>query len=278
MTFSGTDGHLTRSEGSRPVIELRHLTKRYGPVLAVDDLSFTVAAGQVTGFLGPNGSGKSTTMRMIVGLDAPTAGQVTIAGRGYSQLRFPLREVGALLDASAVHPGRTARNHLAWLAATNEIPRGRVGAKVATFSAVVAVVGLASCFAAFWVCQALLAPKHAGLSISDPGVLRAVTGGALHLVLIGVIAVALGAAMRRTAGAVAVLFAVLLVVPGLVTLLPAPWNNDITRYLPNSAGAAMSAVARFPNLLSPAAGLIVLCAYAAATLILAALALTRRDA
>ena len=153
-----------------------------------------------------------------------------------------------------------------------------LAAKVATFSAVVAVVGLASCFAVFWVCQALLAPKHAGLSISDPGVLRAVTGGALHLVLIGVIAVALGAAMRRTAGAVAVLFAVLLVVPGLVTLLPAPWNNDITRYLPNSAGAAMSAVARFPNLPSPAAGLIVLCAYAAATLILAALALTRRDA
>jgi hypothetical protein len=97
-------------------------------------------------------------------------------------------------------------------------------------------------------------------------------------VLIGAIAVALGAAMRRTAGAIAVLFAVLLVVPGLVTLLPSPWNDDITRYLPNSAGAAMSAVARFPNLLSPAGGLIVLCAYAAAALVLAALALTRRDA
>jgi energy-coupling factor transporter ATP-binding protein EcfA2 len=79
---------MTRSEGSRPVIELRHLTKRYGPILAVDDLSFTVAAGQVTGFLGPNGSGKSTTMRMIVGLDAPTAGQVTVAGRSYGRLRF----------------------------------------------------------------------------------------------------------------------------------------------------------------------------------------------
>src|ERR1700688_2331257 len=108
---------MTRSEGSRPVIELHHLTKRYGPILAVDDLSFTVAAGQVTGFLGPNGSGKSTTMRMIVGLDAPTTGQVTVAGRSYGQLRFPLREVGALLDAGAVHPGRTARGHLAWLAA-----------------------------------------------------------------------------------------------------------------------------------------------------------------
>ena len=89
---------------------------------------------------------------------------------------------------------------------------------------------------------------------------------------------ALGALIRRTAGAVAVLFAVLLVVPGLVTLLPAPWNNDITRYLPNSAGAAMSAVARFPNLLSPAEGLLVLCGYAAAALIFAAAALNRRDA
>ena len=153
-----------------------------------------------------------------------------------------------------------------------------LAAKVATFSAVVAVVGLASCFPAFWVGQALLAPKHAGLSISDPGVLRAVLGGVVHLVLIGAIAVALGAAIRRTAGAVAVLFAVLLVIPGLVTLLPEPWNNDITRYLPNSAAAAMSAVVRFPNLLSPAGGLIVLCAYTAATLILAAVALTRRDA
>jgi len=153
-----------------------------------------------------------------------------------------------------------------------------LAAKVATFSAVVAAVGLASCFAAFWVGQALLAPKHAGLSIADPGVLRAVIGGAVHLVLIGAIAVALGAAIRRTAGAVAVLFAVLLVIPGLVTLLPAPWNDDITRYLPNSAGAAMSAVARFPNLLTPLGGLIVLCAYTAATLTLAAFALTRRDA
>jgi len=126
MTFSGADGHMTRSEGSRPVIEVSHLSKRYGAILAVDDLSFTVAAGQVTGFLGPNGSGKSTTMRMIVGLDAPSAGQVTVAGRSYSQLRFPLREVGALLDAGALHPGRTARNHLVWLADSSEIPRARV--------------------------------------------------------------------------------------------------------------------------------------------------------
>ena len=126
MTVISADGQAGGSGGSRPVIEVRHLTKRYGPILAVDDLSFTVAAGQVTGFLGPNGSGKSTTMRMIVGLDAPTAGQVTVDGQSYGQLRFPLRDVGALLDAGAVHPGRTARDHLAWLAASNQIPSGRV--------------------------------------------------------------------------------------------------------------------------------------------------------
>ena len=117
------------------MIEARGLSKRYGPVVAVDDLSFTVAAGQVTGFLGPNGSGKSTTMRMIVGLDAPSAGQVTVDGRRYGRLRFPLREVGALLDAGAVHPGRTARNHLVWLADANAIPRTRV-------EEVLSVVGL----------------------------------------------------------------------------------------------------------------------------------------
>ncbi|MEZ0107428.1 ABC-2 type transport system ATP-binding protein [Catenulispora sp. EB89] len=108
------------------MIEARHLSKSYGSTRAVDDLSFTVAAGQVTGFLGPNGSGKSTTMRMIVGLDAPSAGEVTVGGRGYGKLRFPLHEVGALLDANAVHPGRSARNHLVWLADSNMIPRSRV--------------------------------------------------------------------------------------------------------------------------------------------------------
>lgn len=153
-----------------------------------------------------------------------------------------------------------------------------LAAKVTTFSTVVAAIGLVSCFSAFFVCQALLAPKHVGVSITEPGVLRAVIGGAAHLVLIAAIAVGVGAVLRRTAGAVAVLFAVLLVVPGLVTLLPSPWNDDITRYLPSSAGVAMSAVVHFPNLLSPAGGLLVLSGYAAATLVLAAALLVRRDA
>jgi ABC-2 type transport system ATP-binding protein len=102
------------------------LTKRYGDTAAVQDLSFDVQPGVVTGFLGPNGSGKSTTMRMIMGLDTPTAGSALINGKPFGSLPWPLREVGALLDAKAFHPGRTGRNHLRWLALTNDIPLRRV--------------------------------------------------------------------------------------------------------------------------------------------------------
>jgi ABC-2 type transport system ATP-binding protein len=101
------------------MIEAHGLTKRYGPTRAVDDLSFTVRPGAVTGFLGPNGAGKSTAMRMALGLDAPTAGAITVAGRPYAELDKPLRTVGALLDARAVHGGRTARHHLLGLARSN---------------------------------------------------------------------------------------------------------------------------------------------------------------
>jgi len=107
-------------------IEARGLTKRYGTTVAVDDLSFDVLPGQVTGFLGPNGAGKSTTLRMILGLDRPTAGTVTIGGRPYDQHRRPLYEVGALLDAKAIHGGRSAYNHLLGVAQSNGIPRSRV--------------------------------------------------------------------------------------------------------------------------------------------------------
>ncbi len=108
------------------MIEAHGLTKQYGEKTAVDDLSFTVRPGIVTGFLGPNGAGKSTTMRMILGLDAPTAGTVTVNGRAYAQHKAPLREVGALLEARSVHTGRSARNHLLAMAATTGIGRRRV--------------------------------------------------------------------------------------------------------------------------------------------------------
>ncbi|MFI9780283.1 ABC transporter ATP-binding protein [Streptomyces sp. NPDC051956] len=108
------------------MIDVRGLTKRYGPTVAVDGLAFEVRPGAVTGFLGPNGSGKSTTMRMITGLDRPDAGTARIHCTPYEELRWPLREVGALLEARTYHPGRSAANHLAALAAANGIPRTRV--------------------------------------------------------------------------------------------------------------------------------------------------------
>ena len=117
------------------MIEARDLTKRYGRTVAVDGLSFDVRPGTVTGFLGPNGSGKSTTMRMLIGLDRPDGGDARIGGRPYSGLGWPLREVGALLEAKSFQPGRSARAHLSALAASNGIPRRRV-------EEVLAIVGL----------------------------------------------------------------------------------------------------------------------------------------
>ena len=118
-------GHPARGT-LRKVITASGLTKRYGRTVAVNDLSFTVTPGRVTGFLGPNGAGKSTTMRVILGLDHPTAGEVRIDGKRYTELRKPLHTVGALLDARWVHPNRSARAHLHWLARSNGISRKRV--------------------------------------------------------------------------------------------------------------------------------------------------------
>src|SRR5260221_12440686 len=96
-------------------IEVNGLRKRFGPTLALDGMSFTVQPGQVTGFVGPNGAGKSTTMRVILGLDAPEEGQALVNGQAYASLRHPMRVIGTLLDASALQPSRSARNHLLWL-------------------------------------------------------------------------------------------------------------------------------------------------------------------
>jgi ABC-2 type transport system ATP-binding protein len=124
-----------RPEGKREMIEARGLTKRYGDTLAVDSLSFSIEPGKITGFLGPNGAGKTTTMRMILGLDEPTAGQVTVNGKPFARLAQPMRQVGALLDAKALHGGRSAYNHLLCLAQSNNLPTERV-------SEVLALVGL----------------------------------------------------------------------------------------------------------------------------------------
>ncbi len=119
------------------MIEAVGLTKRYGSTLAVDNLSFTVRPGSVTGFLGPNGAGKSTTMRMILGLDNPTSGSAVIGGQSYAHLTRPLTQVGSLLDANWIHPNRSARAHLRFMAAANKLPTSRV-------DEVLDIVGLSS--------------------------------------------------------------------------------------------------------------------------------------
>jgi ABC-2 type transport system ATP-binding protein len=113
------------------LIEVTGLRKRFGPVLALDGMSFTVRPGQVTGFVGPNGAGKSTTMRVILGLDAPDKGQALVGGKRYADLRHPLRQVGSLLDAAALQPSRTARNHLLWLAHSQGLTARRVDEVIA---------------------------------------------------------------------------------------------------------------------------------------------------
>ena len=123
--YDGERVTASRVETQSPVISLDHLTKRYHQTTAVDDLTFEIRPGVITGFLGPNGSGKSTTMRIILGLDHPTKGAATIKGKRYGDLPAPIREVGALLDAKALHPGRSARSHLRSLAASNQIPLSR---------------------------------------------------------------------------------------------------------------------------------------------------------
>ena len=117
------------------MIEARHLTKRYGHTVAVDEASFVVRPGRVTGFLGPNGAGKSTTMRMILGLDAPSSGSVLIDGRSYREPTDPLRSVGALLDAKAIVGGRSAASHLTWLADSNGIAAGSAKCSISPDSA-----------------------------------------------------------------------------------------------------------------------------------------------
>lgn len=149
------------------MIRIDHLTKRYGDTLAVDDLDFEVRPGVVTGFLGPNGSGKSTTMRIILGLDHPTKGRATIEGKRYAELRDPLHEVGALLDAKAIHPGRSARNHLRALAASNRIPYSRVD-EVLEFSGIGSVADKKVGDYSLGMSQRL---GIAGALLGDPGVL-----------------------------------------------------------------------------------------------------------
>jgi len=149
------------------MIEVRGLTKRYGAKTAVDDLTFSIEPGKVTGFLGPNGAGKTTTMRCILGLDYPDEGTVAVDGKSYPDLAYPMREVGALLDAKAVHGGRSARNHLLCLAQTNSLPKRRV-AEVLELVGLTEVAGKRSKGFSLGMSQRL---GIAGTLLGDPKVL-----------------------------------------------------------------------------------------------------------
>ena len=149
------------------MLKIDHLSKRYGETLAVNDLDFEVTPGVVTGFLGPNGSGKSTTMRVIIGLDHPTRGRATINGKTYDQFKAPLREVGALLDAKALDPSRSARNHLRALATANRIPLTRVD-EVLEFVGVASVAHKKVGGFSLGMSQRL---GIAGALLGDPGIL-----------------------------------------------------------------------------------------------------------
>ncbi len=150
--------------------------------------------------------------------------------------------------------------------------------KTVVFGAVVVVVGLVACGAAFGIGQAIFKAKHAGASLSQPGVLRAVFGGAFYLAAIGVLGLGLGAVLRRTAGAIAALVGLILILPILTNFLPSPWNDDVGKYLPGEAGGAVFHVTRMANRLSPGMGFVVLCAYAVAALAIGAILIDRRDA
>ena len=149
------------------MLKIDHISKQYRDTLAIDDLNFDVTPGVVTGFLGPNGSGKSTTMRIIMGLDRPTKGQATINGQSYHDLKAPLREVGALLDAKSVNPKRSARNHLRALAASNNIPYRRVD-EVLEFVGIASVANKKVGGYSLGMSQRL---GIAGALLGDPGVL-----------------------------------------------------------------------------------------------------------
>ncbi len=161
------------------------------------------------------------------------------------------------------------------------IPQRRLvlAAKSAVFGVVVLVVGLIACLSAFSIGQAIFTAKHAGVSLGDPGVLRAVVGGALYLAVIGLLGIGLAAILRRTAGAIATLVGLLLILPILVNFLPSPWNDDIAKYLPGEAGGNIfQVIQRDSTSLSPWVGFAVLFAYAAVALVVGAILLDRRDA
>ncbi len=234
------------------MIEVRGLTKHYGSRRAVDDLSFDLEAGRVTGFVGPNGAGKSTTMRMMVDLARPDRGEVRYDGLRYAELAQPARTVGAVLDARCMHPGRTARNHLRAIAALSAMSAGFLGARIG------------------------------GLDVGDTaGLAATVVWALLYTVGAGLLGLGVGMVVRHSAGAVSGLLVWWLVVEGLVvSFAPA----EVVRFVPFDAGARTLDIATeldrpevvaaaLPNLLHAA----IFWSYVVGALVLGTVLLMRRD-
>jgi energy-coupling factor transporter ATP-binding protein EcfA2 len=232
------------------MIEARGLVKRYGSTTAVDNLSFDVLPGMVTGFLGPNGAGKSTTMRMILGLDRPDAGTVRINGKNYRDLRCPLREVGALLAA-----------------------------KAAVLGAVTLVAGEVLAFTAFAVGEAVLRSPAPHATLGQPGVLRAVLMAGAYPALIALIGLGLGAVIRHTAGAICAVVGILFVLPLIVIPMGTSVQDAVEKFLPMMiAENSLTAVKPVAHSLSPGLGFGMLCFYTVAALAVGSWLLARRDA
>jgi ABC-type transport system involved in multi-copper enzyme maturation permease subunit len=197
----------------------------------------------------------------------------TVSLRGVFLAQLAIGVLGVLVISSEYSTGMI-RTTLA------AVPRRPVVlfAKAVTFTIVAFVVATASCFVAFFIGQSILSSKHANVTLSDPGVLRAVFGAATYLTLVGLLGLGLGTLLRRTAGAIATLFGLVLVLPALTEALPSPWDTDVGKLLPINAGRALFAVRPSTDLLSPGQGLLVLLATVGVVLALATVALTRRDA
>jgi len=246
------------------MIEAQHLTKRYGKTIAVDDVSFVVQPGRVTGFVGPNGAGKSTTMRMILGLDTPSSGSVHVNGRPCHEMTDPLRSVGALLDAKAIVGDRSAANHLKWLADTNGIKRRRV-------PEVLDRVGLSDVAGKRLGTFSLGMNQRLGIAaalLGDPDPDTVAVG------LIAVIGVGLGGVIRHTAGATTALS--LVVVSGL--LFDRFVLAGLCQYLPATVLQAAVTVHRSAGLLRPGPAIVILGVYSALALGAASIRVAHRDA
>jgi ABC-2 type transport system permease protein len=283
-------------------VEVRGLAKEFGRTTAVRDISFTAPAGKVTAFLGPNGSGKTTTLRMVLGLVRPTAGQALIGGVSYQRLAQPRRQVGALLEASSFHPGRRARDHLRVLAAVFTLMfgilavageyrhgtitdtflsfpgrRAVIAAKLASYGLAGGLAGVVSSLVAVAATAAWWAAKGGSFELSSGATWRTLGGGVAVSVAFALIGVGLGALIRNLVAAVAAALAWIALVEGITGQL---LGTGLARWLPFYASESLdraTLTASATHLLPQWGGGVVLLGYAVAFAVAAVLTTLNRD-